>query len=158
MAHQIRDAQKAPSSLEEGVGGGGVSRETLRQRARQMRNNPTEPERRLWMELRDSRFDGLKFRRQVCIGWRIVDFFCPTKGLVVEIDGDTHDAVLDEQRDRAMLREHGFCTVRFTNEDVMTNLDGVLLRLHEVLLQQAARWPSGWKHHPQTPSSKEEGA
>ncbi len=81
------NALKAPSSSEEGVGGGASQRKTLLRRAAIMRSNLTEPERRLWMALRDKRFKGYKFRRQAIIGDRIMDFFCPAKGLVVELDG-----------------------------------------------------------------------
>ena len=149
---------EAPSSSEEGVGGGGGSPETLRARAARMRRDMPEPERRLWKELRGSRLSGFKFRRQVVIGRRIVDFFCPAKGLVIEVDGDTHDPVTDADRDAAMLRDHGFATVRFTNHQVIRNLDGVLEKLKNVLDETADRWPSGPNHHPQTPSSEEEGA
>jgi len=150
--------ERAPSSLEEGVGGGGVSRETLRQRAAKMRNNPTEPERRLWMELRGSRVAGTKFRRQVVIGYRIAEFFCPVKGLVVEVDGHTHDLECDLAKDKQLEREFGFQTIRFSNDDIIQNMDGVLERLTEGLGSRAARWPEGRAHHPQTPSSEEEGA
>ena len=149
---------KAPSSSEEGVGGGGVSPETLRARAAEMRRDMPEPERRLWNELRGSRLSGFKFRRQVVIGCRIVDFFCPAKGLVIEVDGDTHDPVADADRDLAMRRDLGFATLRFTNHQVMRNLDGVLEKLTSVLEETADRWPKGGEHHPQTPSSEEEGA
>lgn len=88
---QGETAAIAPSSSEEGVGGGGVSADILKARARAMRNNPTEPEKRLWAALRDSRVAGFKFRRQAVIGSRIVDFFCPGRSLVIEVDGDTHD-------------------------------------------------------------------
>ena len=115
----------------------------------------TEPERRLWSRLRGSRLDGHKFRRQDVIGSRIVDFFCPAKGLVVEVDGDTHDAWADAQRDAIMARDFGFRTVRFTNAEVMTNLDGVLLALSRTLRSSGDRWSA---HHPPTPSSAEEGA
>ena len=152
---------KAPSSSEEGVGGGEVTPESLHQRARAMRNNPTEPERRLWMALRSSRFEGFKFRRQDVIGHRIVDFFCPARGVIVEVDGHTHDAEVDALRDARMLRDFGFATVRFTNEDVMRNLDGCLVRLQEVLLTSPERWAGRVermsRHHPPTPSSEEEG-
>ena len=151
-------APKAPSSSEEGVGGGGVSPETLRVRAARMRRDMPEPERRLWNELRGKRLAGFKFRRQVVIGHRIVDFFCPAKGLVIEVEGDTHDPVADADRDGAMLRDHGFATVRFTNHQIMRNLDGVLEKLTSVLEETADRWPKGREHHPQTPSSEEEGA
>ena len=150
--------QEAPSSSEEGVGGGGVSPETLRQRAARMRQEMPEPERRLWQGLRGSRLSGFKFRRQVVIGRRIVDFFCPAKGLVIEVDGDTHDPVTDADCDAAMLRDHGFPTVRFTNDQIMRNSDGVLEKLISVLDETADRWPKGGEHHPQTPSSEEEGA
>ena len=149
---------KAPSSSEEGVGGGGVSPETLRKRAAAMRKEMPEPERRLWAQLRNSGFEGRKFRRQVVIGNKIVDFFCPALGLVVEVDGDTHDLGGDAQRDTDLLRNHGFRTVRFSNREVMRNLDGVLEKLKLVVDQTPERWPNGREHHPRTPSSKEEGA
>ena len=150
--------QKAPSSSEEGVGGGGVSPETLRERARYLRNNMTEPERRLWMALRSGRLSGHKFHRQDVIGHRIVDFFCPAKGLAIEVDGDTHDAERDQRSDRSMLAQFGFATRRYTNSDIMTNLDGVIEDLAALLERQPNRWPGGRTHHPQTPSSEEEGA
>ena len=147
----MRGAPKAPSSSEEGVGGGGVSPETLRARAARMRRDMPEPERRLWNELRGRRFAGFKFRRQVVIGHRIVDFFCSAKGLVLEVDGDTHDPAVDAELDLAMLRDHGFATVRFANHQIMRNLDGVLEKLTSVLEETADRWPKGGAHHPQTP-------
>ena len=147
----------APSSSEEGVGGGGPTRKLLLERAAGMRRNLPEPERRMWMQLRDSRFGGNKFRRQAVIGYRIVDFFCPSKGLIVEIDGDTHDAEQDQSRDRLLQRQTGFRVIRFTNHEVMTNLDGVMLCLKMELERQPERWLNRHKHHPPTPSSEEEG-
>ena len=167
----------APSSEEEGVGGGGPNhksmldqpasaeaersggptRKVMLARAADMRRNLPEPERRLWMELRASRFYGFKFRRQAVIGGRIVDFFCPTKGLVIEIDGVTHDAEIDAKRDRTMSRATGYRIVRFTNEDVMRSFDGVLLTLKMALDAQSDRWSARGEHHPPTPSSEEEG-
>jgi len=90
-----------------------------------MRHNPTEPEKRLWRYLSNAQLGGFKFRRQSVIGNRIVDFFCPSIGLIVEVDGDTHDAEQDRARDEAALAS-GFATVRVTNADVMKNMDGVL--------------------------------
>ena len=148
---------KAPSSSEEGVGGGGVTREVLLRRAREMRNNPTEPEKRLWQALRGSQLFGHKFCRQEVIGWRIVDFFCPVKGLAVELDGETHDRQIDLGRDARMQSEFGFRVLRFTNDDVMRNLDGVLTALTIALDAQPDRWPNRRAHHPPTPSSEEEG-
>jgi very-short-patch-repair endonuclease len=136
---------------------GGPKRQLLLQRAAEMRRNPAEPERRMWMELRDSRFFGFKFRRQVVMGWRIVDFFCPAKGLVVEIDGDTHEVERDLASDVRLRRGSGFDVVRFTNPDVMQNLDGVLIALKIALERRPERWLKRREHHPPTPSSVEEG-
>ena len=139
---------KAPSSLEEGVGGGGVTREVLLKRAAAMRRNPTEPERRLWMELRDSRLGGFKFRRQAITGYRIVDFFCPAVGLVVELDGETHEPDRDQRRDEKLAETTEFAIVRFRNEDVMRNLSGVLLVLQQALADRPGRWPEAQRHPP----------
>jgi len=122
-----------------------------------MRRNPTEPERRIWMELRNRRFLGFKFRRQVVMGLRIVDFFCPAKGLVIEIDGDTHEVERDLASDARLRCDLGFEVVRFTNPEVMQNLDGVLIALKIALERQPERWLKRREHHPPTPSSKEEG-
>jgi len=148
---------EAPSSSEEGVGGDGVTRTVLLQRAREMRNNPTEPERRLWSALRSKQLFGHKFCRQEVIDFRIVDFFCPVKGLAVELDGETHAREIDLARDARMYRQFGFRVVRFTNEEVMRNLDGVLAALEIALDAQPDRWPGRRLHHPPTPSSEEEG-
>ncbi|MEJ2458505.1 MAG: endonuclease domain-containing protein [Novosphingobium sp.] len=110
------------------------------QRASAMRREPGEPERRLWMALRDRWFEGYKFRRQAVIGSRIVDFFCPAKGLIIEVDGDTHDHDADLRRDRALVWNLGFRTVRFTNLEVMSNMEGVLLALLHTLDSQPDRW------------------
>lgn len=109
-------------------------------RAATMRRQPTEPERRMWMVLRDSRLAGYKFRRQKVIGSRIVDFFCPAKGLIVEIDGNTHDREQDLRRDGEMEREWGFRTVRFTNLEVMSNMEGVQAVLLQALGTRDDRW------------------
>jgi very-short-patch-repair endonuclease len=90
-----------------------------------MRREPTEPEKRLWRHLSNSRLGGFKFRRQAAIPPFIVDFFCPAKGLIVEVDGETHLSDADARRD-SVLGVGGFTTIRFTNSDVMTNMDGVL--------------------------------
>ena len=131
---------KAPSSSEEGVGGGGVSRKVMLERAARLRSNPTEPETRLWREIRASRLAGYKFRRQAVIGRRIADFFCPARGLIVEIDGDTHERSNDLRQDAAIEQRLGYTTLRFTNEEVMCNLDGVLARLAETLSALPERW------------------
>lgn len=149
MVDAVNSAQpKAPSSQEEGVGGGGVSPETLRARAREMRNQPTEPEKRLWQALKGKQLHGTKFRRQHVIGRRIVDFYCPSASLAVEIDGDTHDPEMDRRADENLANRFGVRVVRFRNEDVMRNCDGALIALGEALRQS---------NHPPTPSLSKEG-
>jgi very-short-patch-repair endonuclease len=97
-----------------------------RARAKQLRANLTEPERRLWYRLRANRL-GVKFQRQVVLAPYIADFACRSQRLVVEVDGDTHGdrQVYDAVRTRTLERM-GYRVIRVTNGDVMTNLDGVL--------------------------------
>ncbi|WP_264175497.1 endonuclease domain-containing protein [Allosphingosinicella flava] len=93
-----------------------------------MRRAPTEPEQRLWLALRAGRLTGAKFRRQVVIGPYIADFACrlPSQ-LVIEIDGNTHaDQAAYDQARTQYLEAQGYCVLRFTNADIMTNLEGVL--------------------------------
>jgi very-short-patch-repair endonuclease len=117
-----------------------------------MRRNPTEPEKRLWRHLSNGQLDGNKFRRQSVIGRFIADFLCPQKALIVEVDGDTHDAAKDRLRDD-VLAGFGFRVVRVTNDDVMTNMDGVLRHILLVLESAPDRWH---KPHP-NPSPEGEG-
>lgn len=141
-------AARAPSSSEEGVGGGGPPRQVMVTRAKEMRGNPTEPERRLWVALRASQLGGHKFRRQAIVtAGRIADFFCPSKGLIVELDGQTHDHDYDKRRDESVLSQSGFPTLRFTNSDVMTNMDGVLAAIEHKL----STLPDRWKVNGTTP-------
>ncbi|NUR46006.1 MAG: DUF559 domain-containing protein [Sphingomonas sp.] len=121
--------------------------EELQARARDMRNSPTESEKRLWRALSRKQV-GAKFRRQSVIPPFIVDFLCPALRLVIEVDGDTHDQAVDAKRD-ARLLALGYRVLRFTNADVVGNLDGVLtVILNDV---EAARGP-----HP-NPSPEGEG-
>ena len=105
-----------------------------RTRARQLRRAQTDAEGRLWARLRDRQVHGAKFRRQHPIGDYIVDLCCPEHGLVVELDGGQHatQAQADEQR-TAILVEQGYQVLRFWDNDVMTNIDGVLERIAEAL-------------------------
>ena len=106
----------------------------LTRRAKAMRREMPEPELRLWLQLRAARFAGVKFRRQKVIGRYIADFAANDPKLVIELDGDTHAGreVYDEQRTRFLERE-GYRVLRFTNSDVMRNMDGVLIHLQGVL-------------------------
>jgi release factor glutamine methyltransferase len=116
-----------------------------------MRRNPTEWEIRVWRHLSNSQL-GHKFRRQAVIFPYICDFFCPSKGLIVEVDGDSHDAPYDARRD-GYLAKKGFKTVRVTNLDVRDSLEGVIDVIGKALLDQPDRWSGP---HP-NPSPEGEG-
>jgi very-short-patch-repair endonuclease len=100
-----------------------------RTRARALRQNSTDAERRIWAALRAHRMKGASFRRQAPIGPYIVDFVCHAAKLVIELDGGQHfearHLASDARRDAFLARE-GFRVLRFNNYDVMTNREGVL--------------------------------
>ena len=129
-----------------------VTEKELLERAREMRRNPTALEVRVWRRLSNSQL-GHKFRRQHVIPPYICDFFCPAKGLVVEVDGDTHDPVYDGRRDRRLTHKV-FGVVRFTNFEVHDNLDGVAPTILAALRERSDRWSGA--PHP-TPSPEGEG-
>ncbi|OJY68561.1 MAG: hypothetical protein BGP16_04740 [Sphingobium sp. 66-54] len=123
----------------------------LGEKARSMRNDAPEPERRLWSRLRASQL-GFKFRRQAVVLPYIVDFLCPWNGLVVEVDGDTHVHEQDRARDAALNRL-GYTVLRFSNADVMSQIDGIV----EIIHARAVALPErSWNTHP-TPSFGREG-
>ena len=100
------------------------------QRATELRCQMTEEEILLWQQLRANKLAGLRFRRQQIIDGFIMDFYCPTPGLVVEVDGPVHEqqADYDAERDR-ILAARGLRLLRIRNEDVHEDLDGVLKRI-----------------------------
>ena len=103
---------------------------------RQLRSRQTDADRKLWFAVRDRRLSGFKFVRQEAIGPFIVDFVCRDKRLVVEVDGGQHpDSAEDAARD-AFLAGEGYRVMRFWNNDVLSNRDGVLTVILEALLQE----------------------
>ena len=105
----------------------------LHRRAREMRTNPTEPEKRLWRHLSNAQLGGFKFRRQEVIGRAIADFFCPSAKLIVEVDGEIHaDPARDRRRD-AYVNGLGIGVVHVTNHEIMTNMEGVLITIAAAL-------------------------
>ncbi|NBB24746.1 DUF559 domain-containing protein [Porphyrobacter sp. SLTP] len=94
--------------------------------ARSLRNTPTDAEQRLWLHLRASRFEGAKFTRQFPIGDFIADFACRSLRLAIELDGGQHaDSTTDANRTR-IIEAHGYRVIRFWNNEVLENIDGVL--------------------------------
>lgn len=107
---------------------------TMRTRARELRSSMTEAEKVLWKELRGNKLCGLQFYRQAAIDRYIVDFFCPRKRIVVEVDGSVHDEEEaeehDEIRDKFLVKQKDIKQiVRITNEEVMNDLPGVLEKI-----------------------------
>ena len=103
---------------------------------RHLRSRQTDAERKLWFAVRDRRLSGFKFVRQEAIGPFVVDFVCRDKRLVVEVDGGQHaDSAEDAARD-AFLAGEGYRVMRFWNNDVLSNRDGVLTVILEALLRE----------------------
>ncbi len=127
-----------------------ASESELAKFARNLRRDPTEWEKRLWRHLSNRQLGGYKFRRQYKFAPYIADFFCPAKGLVIEIDGDTHHADRDEAPDIFFLRS-GFATLRFGNADVHRNIDGVLQTILAKLDALPDRWPGDARTSPPQP-------
>jgi very-short-patch-repair endonuclease len=103
------------------------------QRARQLREFSTDAERRMWSALRDRRLSRYKFRRQHPIGRYIVDFACTEYRLIIELDGSQHADNAADARRTAWLESQGWRMVRFWNNDVLGNIDGVIEAVLEAL-------------------------
>ena len=109
-----------------------MSEKRLTPVARKLRREPTQAEKRLWSRLRGGQL-GVRFTRQLPIGNAIADFACRRLRLVIEVDGGQHaDNPADEARTR-MIEAQGYRVVRFWNNDVLANTDGVILRIAEEL-------------------------
>ena len=107
----------------------------IEQAARKLRKNLTPAEARLWQALRNKQLEGLRFRRQHSVGNFILDFYCPSCKLVVEVDGAIHTHQTDYDNARtAQLTKHGYKVLRFSNEQVMNDLPQVLADIKRVAL------------------------
>jgi very-short-patch-repair endonuclease len=106
----------------------------LKPLAREMRHSPTLAENKLWERLRNRRLNGLKFRRQHAIDRFIVDFYCAEARLVIEVDGEIHQYTQAEDALRTeFLESLGLRVIRFENGDVLTQIDGVVEAIGEVV-------------------------
>ena len=113
------------------------SRDGSIDRARQLRRDATPVEQHLWSALRRSALDGAKFRRQQRLGPYFGDFVCQAARLVIEVDGDTHGgdrAMAHDARRTAYLASEGYRVLRFSNADVMDNLEGVTSVIRSALI------------------------
>ncbi|WP_343718348.1 endonuclease domain-containing protein [Inquilinus sp.] len=104
------------------------------ERVQFLRENQTEAELLLWYQLRDKRVGGLRFRRQYRLGPYVVDFVCLSARLVIEVDGPSHELSFDaDARRTRWLEDQGYRVVRFTNDQVMHELAGVVQTIGAVL-------------------------
>lgn len=121
---------------------------------KRLRNNLTTPEVILWYHLKHRKFHGYKFRRQHSVGWYILDFYCPRLRLAIEVDGGQHytpeGLAYDEIRTKYLGRV-GIDVVRFTNTEILRNINGVLMRLGEVVRRRSIA-TSPFRHLPKDPS------
>ena len=119
----------------------GYTRPTLR--SRELRNNATDAERKLWPHLSARRLRGVRFNRQFPVGQFICDFVSREKRLAIEIDGGHHatNVEYDSRRTR-FLNSQGYVVLRFWNKDVIDNLDGVLMMIGEALDNRPSPDPS----------------
>ena len=102
--------------------------------ARHLRRNETKAESIFWAEVRGRNFKGLKFKRQVPINKYFADFVCEEKKIVIELDDRSHDDKLENDKVRTdILEKYGYRVIRFSNEEIYKNLDGVFEFLEQEL-------------------------
>jgi very-short-patch-repair endonuclease len=112
--------------------------------ARQLRRMMTPAERKLWWHLREARFVDSHFRRQATIGRYFVDFCCHTNRLVIEVDGGGHAEprqLIADARRSEFLQARGYRVLRFWNNDVLTNIEGVMTVIAGALVSGNAEGP-----------------
>jgi very-short-patch-repair endonuclease len=105
--------------------------------ARALRLTPTDAEMRLWSRLRRKQLEGFRFRRQHSIGPDVADFFCAEAKLIIEVDGGQHADDSDTRTN--WFETRGYRVIRFWNNDVLTNTEGVLLSILDMLRQPPTR-------------------
>ena len=109
----------------------------IRQKAKQLRRNSTDAEKYLWAKIRNRQLESWKFRRQLPVGRYIVDFTCSELRLIIEIDGGQHAEQVHYDLGRTrFLQAKGYRVVRFWNNEVLGNIEGVLEALTLTLSQR----------------------
>ena len=104
---------------------------SVRTQRRHLRSNATPQEVILWSRLKNNQL-GYKFRRQHSFGKYITDFYCPEKQLIVEIDGSQHMEQEKYDMERTKFFEsRGLCVIRFWNNEINTNIEGVVMKIQE---------------------------
>ncbi len=126
---EMKEAPKSPKGTYHWQTANPVLYGLLKDHAKKMRNQPTEAESLLWNVLNGKQLEGYKFRRQHIIGEYIIDFICLRENLIIEVDGLIHQLPENKANDKERtkwLESEGYRVIRFTNKDVLTNLDFVL--------------------------------
>lgn len=132
-----------PSNLPRPLRGRGQGEGVTLERAKNLRKNTTDAEQKLWLHLRSRSLSGYKFRRQHPIGPFITDFCCVAKRLIIELDGGQHkeNAAYDERRTR-FLETQGYRVIRFWDDEVFRNPEGMLEFILEKLEEAPLTLPS----------------
>jgi very-short-patch-repair endonuclease len=138
-----------------------ISTAIRRATAKKLRANATPHERTLWRALKEFPVEGTHFRRQAPIGPYVVDFFCPARRLIIELDGGHHSEDETAKRDserQLWLEQQGYRVIRFWNSDVTNDLNAVLERIYvemygslEAKVEMPKHWRSLWRRHPTPP-------
>ena len=108
------------------------NKSSLKTIRKDLRNNSTEQECSLWEQLKGSKLDNIKFRRQHSIGNYIVDFYCPEKKLIIEVDGEIHlskEAIEKDKHRDENLRDMGFKIIRIENKEIEFDIAAVLEKI-----------------------------
>ncbi len=107
----------------------------MKSRAKELRQRQTDVEFLLWPRLKNRQLNGNKFRRQHIIKPYIVDFICLEKNLIIELDGGQHSTQINYDQQRTQhLQQRGYRVIRFWNNDVMINMEGVLSEILRFLV------------------------
>ena len=115
-------------------------------RSRELRNNATATERKLWQHLRNRQLSGVRFNRQVPIGPFICDLVARTPRLIVELDGGQHAVrTAEDERRTRFLESRGYRVLRFWNNDVLENVEGVLAVIEAALNDRPSPDPSRFR-------------
>lgn len=128
----ISRAESAPKDAKASFALTGARLETLKDRAREQRRHPTEAQKALWAQLSGSKLGGVKFIRQSVVGSTIVDFACPSRWIVVQISAEDSNADVNELQDRKLI-EVGIRVLRFSEEEVLSNVDTVIREINSEL-------------------------
>jgi len=115
------------------------TRKEIKEFRKELRNHLTPAEAFLWKYLKSKRFEGRRFTKQHSIGNFIVDFYCPSEKMIIELDGNVHNNQIAEDYDKKRtlyLNSLGYTVLRFENKMVFDNLDSVLMEIKDSFLKR----------------------